>query len=540
MRRIFILGNILILCCLATVNAEEQPEPYRLQIGKTYYKIYKESRTARMDSCDRNVTGDVVVPSEFKWEKRTYTVTSVARQGFRKCKQMTGVTLPKAITNIGEATFYGCESLTHVELPQGLVSIGRSAFEGCSSLTAINIPASVSNITGAAFRDCVNLSDVTLPANLKTLERAIFDGCIKLQEIKIPSNVRLIDEFAFYECSNLKRVELDSPLIDIKAYAFDGCTSLEAFTGMPQGKNFRIDDGVLYSLAMDTLKCFPAAKIGPYEIPASVNYIADCAFAYCSTLKSLTLPSTVKGMGLFVFHSAAGFDTFNVAEGNKRYAAREGAIYSHNLDTLIAYPAGRQGSFVIPANVKMLTVDGFGECTGLTSVDLPAGITVIDTVRFMDCTNLRSVRLPRTVKTIGTAAFMNCPHLHNINLPNSLTRIDDMAFCDCKELAQVSIPASVTDIGIDAFNGTRLSSIAIPASVRHIGSGAFFVVDALTDVFVKSTTPISIEQDTFYKSTYEGTLCVPKGCTDVYRNAPVWGRFKNIVEPQGKQTLRNN
>ncbi|MBR4364838.1 MAG: leucine-rich repeat protein, partial [Prevotella sp.] len=93
-------------------------------------------------------------------------------------------------------------------------------------------------------------------------------------------------------------------------------------------------------------------------------------------------------------------------------------------------------------------------------------------------------------------------------LPNGLTTIGESAFFYCENLQSVTIPATVTSIGESAFAmlGTR------------------------PDVCCRATTPPTAAADAFNYSTARGTLHVPVGCVDAYRNAQGWKEFKNIVE----------
>ena len=80
-----------------------------------------------------------------------------------------------------------------VVIPDGVTSIEREAFKGCKNLTSVVIPHGVTQIGTSAFEDCENLTDVSLPESVKTILGAAFKSCKKITNIHIPSSVTFID-----------------------------------------------------------------------------------------------------------------------------------------------------------------------------------------------------------------------------------------------------------------------------------------------------------------------------------------------------------
>ena len=74
--------------------------------------------------------GSVVIPKEVTYVNRTRKVTSIGRQAFDKCYDLTSVTIPNSVTSIGRQAFGGCSRLTSVTIPNSVTSIGDYAFDG--------------------------------------------------------------------------------------------------------------------------------------------------------------------------------------------------------------------------------------------------------------------------------------------------------------------------------------------------------------------------------------------------------------------------
>ena len=232
---------------------------------------------------------------------------------------------------------------------------------------------------------------------------------------------------------------------------------------------------------------------GLVVIPSSVTYngttysvtsIGELAFAYCSSLTSVTIPNSVTNIGGYAFYRCS-------------YLA----------------------SVTIPNSVTNIGEGAFYRCSSLTSVTIPNSVTNIGGGAFYECYSLTSVTIPNSVKSIGEGAFMGCYSLTKTNytgdiagwcnikfgdgeanpmcnshnfyindqeikdlvIPNSVTNIGDYAFSGCSSLTSVTIPNSVTSIGNSAFAScSSLTSVTIPNSVKSIGEWAFMGCYSLT------------------------------------------------------------
>ena len=272
-----------------------------------------------------------------------------------------------------------------------------------------------------------------------------------------------------------------------------------------------------------------------YYYTTSDDVIGDYAFSGCSSLTSLTLPSSVTSIGGHAFEKCSGLT-----------------------------------SLTLPSSVTSIGEFAFRYCSGLTSLTIPSGVTTIDYYAFADCRGLTSLTLPSSVTSIGGHAFASCSGLTSLTLPSSVTEIDWSAFercnnlkeCNClldsdletclayshddwtkipvdeikyyhngQELTKLEIPSGVDKIGSYSFyKGVNLTSLTLPSSVTSIGSSAFEGCSGLTSVYVSWKSPLSIFASTFKDANTEKCiLYVPKGTYDDYWLSN-WGIFANIVE----------
>ena len=187
-------------------------------------------------------------------------------------------------------------------------------------------------------------------------------------------------------------------------------------------------------------------------------------------------------------------------------------------------------SVTIPSSVTSIGELAFYECSSLTSINIPEDVTSIGRNAFNRCTSLTSVVIPEGITTIENYVFANCSNLTSVVIPEGVTSIGDYAFSDCGNyLKSVTIPSSVTSIGQNAFAGCRLNSIAIPNGVTSIGQDAFARCGYMTMVNVYRENPLSINSNCFSNRT-NATLYVPSGYKAAYEAADYWNEFKEIIE----------
>ena len=240
------------------------------------------------------------------------------------------IIIPNTVTSIGSSAFEGCTSLQSVTIPNSVTSIGSSAFEGCTSLQSVTIPNSVTSIGYAAFSYCKSLQSIMIPDSVTSIGYAAFLECTSLQGTTYDNAVYLGNKNnPFLFLWKVQSEEISSCIINertkiVGVYAFAWCTSLQSVT-----------------------------------IPDSVTSIGDCAFYGCSSLTSISIPDSVTSIGYEAFYG----------------------------------------------------------CSRLTSITIPDGVTSIGFSAFRGCSSLTSIVIPDSVTSIGKEAFEGCENLQSICSP---------------------------------------------------------------------------------------------------------------------------
>ena len=252
-------------------------------------------------------------------------------------------------------------------------------------------------------------------------------------------------------------------------------------------------------------------------IPSSVKSIDSFAFYGCSGLTSITIPSSVTSINSYAFSgcdrltsvkveratpvtvSSSTFSnranaTLYVPKGSK--AAYQAADYWKEFKEIVEYEYEVDPEYITfaDAEVKAICVknwdtNGDGELSKTEAAvvkDLGKVFSGNQSIKSFD-----ELQYFKGLASICDNAFNYCLSLASIIFPNSVTSIGYHAFYECKSLTSVTIPGSVEAI-TEAFVGcTGLTSISIQNGVRSIGYEAFSGCTGVTSLIIpKSVTHI--------------------------------------------------
>lgn len=256
---------------------------------------------------------------------------------------------------------------------------------------------------------------------------------------------------------------------------------------------------------------------------------------------SVTIPGSVANIDDGVFRDYTGLRQIIVDSSNVHYASVDGVLFSKNPSTLLVYPGGKAGDYIIPDGVTGIADDAFHYCTELTGLTITGSIIGIDGSLFNECTGLAQIIVDSgnpgyssfdgALFSKDLSKLFKCPagDTKSFTIPDSVTNIDDNAFTGCMKLAQIVVDnGNINYSSLDGalFNkdqstlllypsGKTEDSYAVPDSVTIIGDYAFYYCTELASVDIPASV-ISIDEYAFYYcSKLESAYC--------YGNAPIMG-----------------
>ncbi|ELP86314.1 hypothetical protein EIN_035710 [Entamoeba invadens IP1] len=120
----------------------------------------------------------------------------------------------------------------------------------------------------------------------------------------------------------------------------------------------------------------------------------------------------------------------------------------------------------LPESVKVLGMSSFCECGGIEEITIPEGITEIPAWCFGKCFSLRIVSLPKSVERIGQFAFFWCRSLLIFNGGDSLENVGAFCFKDCYSLKSASFRNKNLKVDIGAFfNCNKMKRLEVNENV---------------------------------------------------------------------------
>ena len=348
---------------------------------------------------------------------------------------LTHLVIPESVTEIGSYTFADCIDLESVTIPSGLTTLGEGAFKGCDSLTALTITGNMEQINLDAFSGCtineisVQISDLAKYCTANTTHllpgtKRLYFGGKELTELVIPEGVTEVGSNAFMDCPSLRSVTLPNSLKMVGEGAFKGCDSLtaltitgnmeqinpDAFSGCTINEvSVLIGDLAKYCTANNTHLLpgtkhlyFGGEELTELVIPEGVTEVGSNAFVGCPSLRSVTLPNSLKMVG-------------------------EGAFKESSIEQVTFSKA-----------TTAIEKEAFAHCRSLREIDFCEGLTSIGESAFRGC-DIRTVVIPNSVTTLLAGAFAECKNLSTVELGLGITEIGNKAFGGCHSITTLTL-----------------------------------------------------------------------------------------------------
>lgn len=186
-----------------------------------------------------------------------------------------------------------------------------------------------------------------------------------------------------------------------------------------------------------------------YEIPSEVEglpviSINERSFYDHSTLKSVTIPSSVMTIGDSAFYSCNVLESVTFSEGLETISA----------NAFKSCPALL--NITIPGSVTSIGYEAFYDCDALKTLTFAEGDgCIIGEEAFRDCDALHTVTMESGVTEIQKSAFSSCDVLENLTFSDTLKTVS-YSFQSCPKLATVDLPDSLTSMQCNAFYGSAV------------------------------------------------------------------------------------
>ncbi|MCR5836647.1 MAG: leucine-rich repeat domain-containing protein [Lachnospiraceae bacterium] len=453
------------------------------------------------------------------------------------------VVISTGVIGVADFAFSECKNIEKVSLSDTVKQIGCHAFED-AKLKSLVIPASVEKMGSDAFVSISKEATVTMPAKYEwacedsdVLPGTIFDG---VKEINLNTNYDP-------ECMEVLRADrINTKSSDPKYKSYKGIVYTKngkKLVQVPQGtKNLKIRKGCT-TISLEAIA---------YQYDS--NNDGDWVL-FCSNLKSITIPSTVKkivndmnhpltmnynltynedddenmidtlykckwnvstnkldGKSLVNLFRISNEKIFNKVIKNPKYKIKQkNGMYISKDGVLLKY-TGKASSVTIPKNVKIIGDGAFLEnAASIKSVnfDKNTKLKEIGDSAFYE-TGIKKLVIPNTVKKCGRY-MLAYSKVKEIVLPKKCKKIDDFAFYGARKLKKIKLPKSVVSVGNGAFEDTGIEKIVFPKNLKKVGDNAFYDCNELKSI--KLNNKLQIIGEWAFSNTKLNSVVIPNSVT---------------------------
>lgn len=211
-------------------------------------------------------------------------------------------------------------------------------------------------------------------------------------------------------------------------------------------------DGVYYNILQDKASVSVTYRntsydtyIGDVVIPESVTHdgisyivteIGDRAFYKSATVTSISIPPTLKKIGLYSFQDANHI--------KKVYITDLSAWCMMDFDSFYSSPLAYGGSLLLNGQ----TVSSLDE--------LNASCTRIGKYAFYGNTTLQNVVIPDNIETIGACAFQGCSGMEYLEVGTNVVSMGEGAFKGCSKLKTIKFKDSPNTIKLGRYETNKI------------------------------------------------------------------------------------
>lgn len=188
-----------------------------------------------------------------------------------------------------------------------------------------------------------------------------------------------------------------------------GARAQNAIELVINGLRYRIDEdkncAMLIKNSYTLSKIIIPANITCWGKKYPVTKLEDRCFYNCTSLTSITIPSSVIYLGYSCFEGCSELTSVTIGSGNGQFSIKADPSSVTNLRNRCFYGCTSLTSVTITSSVTSLGDECFSNCTSLTSVTIPSSVTSLGWRCFSDCNNLYSVNIQSPEITLGSFCF---------------------------------------------------------------------------------------------------------------------------------------
>ena len=286
-----------------------------------------------------------------------------------------------------------------IHVPKGGMLAGILNELGLKSPSSLKLSGTLGVSDFTTLRNIQSLEHLDISrVNLSVLPTEAFLECTNIKSVILPNTLTAIGTQAFWG-SSLVSISIPASVEEIRGSAFFGCSSLKTVT---------------------------------FEKGSKLNTVAG--FSHCTSLTTIEIPASVETIGQYAFNDCTSLHTVTFEKGSK---------------------------------LKTIGSDVFLNCTSLTMIEIPASVETIEDQAFEGCSLLATVTFEKGSQLKTVDGFSNCTALTTVDMSacTQVTRIEYRAFYEDSKLQLFKIGTRTPpSCGRNVFTGINSYSVLkVPA-----------------------------------------------------------------------------
>lgn len=190
--------------------------------------------------------------------------------------------------------------------------------------------------------------------------------------------------------------------------------------------NYKVEDGNAVLCRNGNDPCVSPKPVGALVVPDEIDghkitRIDSVAFSDCDQMTSIVLPAYLEKLPTWIsgwgvpgnmFAGCRALKHIGISKKNQKFTSVNGALYSKDKKSLIAYPKDRK-EIKLCRETTSIDGDAFNSCA-FEVAKLPEGIKWMGCFVFSCCRNLEVVEYPKSIECICHRAFAGCPKMKKV------------------------------------------------------------------------------------------------------------------------------
>ena len=377
----------------------------------------------------------------------------IGDSAFNGCSSIEWVQMAtSSLQQIGKYAFKGCNLLTTIKLPENVDSCSAYFVDGCTKLGYISVDSKNTNYAsyngilydkgltilfrcpeGYTYKKVLDSN--SLPPTLKKVGNYAFEYCKYVEEIYFPYGLTSFGIGTFRYCSGLTTLQLPSSHTGWGEGSFVGATALDVLY---------VNQEDAYGLEVSRrVNEFDDCKRGTLYVGGWISSFNWGPWAKWKNCKREAYDYlATNGLRYTIINGNAQTVDGEKFDGSAKlfYAPHNTGKSEIVIQDYITLPGGKKYAVTSVGTHVFGTGNTLSVKTNLT---LGKHVRTIAEQAFLDQTNLVGLKLNPNLKVIGVNGFGNCRIATDVILPCGFTTLESHAFYN-NSFKRILIPSSVT------------------------------------------------------------------------------------------------